>query len=437
MTNDLHVAIVGAGVGGLALAMGLHKRGVSFTLYEEAKQYSAVGAGIGFAPNGLRAMDLIEPGFRPIYEKASCGNKYPNAQNVFFEGLLMEPGLGLSRPWSGDFKAAWGHPDFVRKSAHRRDLLDVMTSFIPIENVKFNKRLTEIEQHPDKVVLKFADGEVAEASILAGADGIQSTVRAHVLSPQYPDQVAPLYTGTYCYRGVIPISEAEEIWGEHADVAKQFFGNERCAITYRITGGQEYNTMMTVVDHEGWKLKNAVTERVSYESMMADFQREGIDERFSKLLSKFPPIKWGLFHHLHTSTYYRGRVALIGDSAHASLPYQAAGAAQGLEDAWVLTAVIAEVAKFPRSAASLAPEIDAALAAYDSVRRPRAQFQLQRAAEVGRMLLFQHEETGSDMTKILAKLQNGWFDWLWFHDIDTDAQKALAVLKENKLWSQV
>lgn len=195
--------------------------------------------------------------------------------------------------------------------------------------------------------------------------------------------------------------------------------------------------MMSVVDHDGWKLKNAVTEKVSFESMMADFQRKGVDERLRKLLAKCKPIKWGLFHHLHTSTYSRGRVALIGDSAHASLPYQAAGAAQGLEDAWVLTAVIAEIAKFPRSTASLGPEIHAALAAYDSVRRPRAQFQLNRAAEVGRMLLFHHEEAGADMTKILAKLQNEWFNWLWFHDIDTDAQKALAQLKENKLWSEI
>jgi salicylate hydroxylase len=53
-------------------------------------------------------------------------------------------------------------------------LLHIMTSFIPIENVKFNKRLTEVEQHPDKAVLRFADGEVAHVSVLAGADGIKS-----------------------------------------------------------------------------------------------------------------------------------------------------------------------------------------------------------------------------------------------------------------------
>lgn len=194
--------------------------------------------------------------------------------------------------------------------------------------------------------------------------------------------------------------------------------------------------MMTVVDHEGWKLDNAVTERTTHEAMMADYARKPVDQRLLKLLSKCKPVKWGLFHHINTGTYYRGRVALIGDSAHASLPYQAAGAAQGLEDAWVLTATIAEIAKFSRPTAKLDAEIQAALAAYDSVRRPRAQYQLARAAEVGRMLLFQHETAGRDMTKILALLQNNWFEWLWFHDINTDAEKALARLRENSLWSE-
>ncbi|XMA17342.1 hypothetical protein WAI453_010133 [Rhynchosporium graminicola] len=88
------VAIVGAGIAGLALAMALHKKGISFTLYEGAKEYSAAGAGIGFAPNGMRAMDLINPGFRPFYDQICVGNKGEDAQHIFFEGMLLEEGLG-------------------------------------------------------------------------------------------------------------------------------------------------------------------------------------------------------------------------------------------------------------------------------------------------------------------------------------------------------
>lgn len=113
-----------------------------------------------------------------------------------------------------------------------------MTSYIPIEKVKFKKRLADIEQHTNKVVLRFADGEVASASILAGADGIKSTVREHVLKPLYPSQVEPVYADAYCYRGVIPMHEAEEILGNLTDVAKFYFGYKRSAVTYRITAGE-------------------------------------------------------------------------------------------------------------------------------------------------------------------------------------------------------
>ena len=112
-----------------------------------------------------------------------------------------------------------------------------MTSYIPIETVKFGKTLTNIGQHPDKVVLTFADGEVVETSALFGADGIKSTVRQHVLGPLFPSQVDPVYADSYCYRGVIPIGEAENILGDLTDVAKFYFGDKRSCVTYRISGG--------------------------------------------------------------------------------------------------------------------------------------------------------------------------------------------------------
>lgn len=113
-----------------------------------------------------------------------------------------------------------------------------MTSFIPLENVKFSKRLATIEENFDKVILKFSDGEVAEASVLAGADGIKSGIRKHVLEPLYPEQVEPVYADAYCYRAVIPMAEAEEIMGDLTNVAKFYFGHDRSAVTYRITGGK-------------------------------------------------------------------------------------------------------------------------------------------------------------------------------------------------------
>ena len=184
-----------------------------------------------------------------------------------------------------------------------------------------------------------------------------------------------------------------------------------------------------MTDEQRWRLDESVTERVSHEAMMADFEGPGVDDRFRQLLTMADPIRWGFFHHPKTSTYYRGRVTLLGDSAHASLPFQAAGAAQGLEDALVLSNVLTEIAKMSKEDEILEPQIIAGLNEYDLVRRPRAQKQLEQAAEVARMIFFQHEEAGDDMYKILPMLQQGRFNWLWFHDIQEDVDQALSKIQ--------
>lgn len=179
-----------------------------------------------------------------------------------------------------------------------------------------------------------------------------------------------------------------------------------------------------------WQLKKAVTERVTREAMMADFEGRGVDKRFLQLLSLAEPIRWGFFHHRYTSTYFRDRVVLLGDSAHASLPFQAAGAAQGLEDALIMSNLLAKVYSVPQKDAASAPYLRAAFEGYDSVRRPRAQKQLEQAAEVGDMLHFQHAEAGSDMGNILPRLQQGRFNWLWFHDLNIDIRSASDRMDE-------
>lgn len=326
--------------------------------------------------------------------------------------------------------------------AHRKALLDIMTSFIPIDNVKFSKRLSEVRELPNAVELRFADGEVAKASILVGADGIQSIVREQVLKHTHPDQVAPVYANSYCYRGVIPIAQAEDILGDLTDVAKFYFGDKRSCVTYRISGGevrrlntiriadlltkcnwQEFNFLLCVADEgQTFKEKDAVTVQVSHETMMADFGGDGVDERFLRLLETAKPIKWGLFHHRYTSTYFRDRMVLIGDSAHASLPFQAAGAGQGVEDALILSKVLAAMIRAAGSTAPSLSQIYAGLGAYDAVRRPRAQKQLEQSAELGLMIHFQDPDAGVQMEKILPRLQHGRFEWLWFRDLREDVQ---------------
>lgn len=122
--------------------------------------------------------------------------------------------------------------------AHRREVLDILTSFIPRDRVQFNKRLTDIEQREDHVVLSFADGTVAKAALVVGADGIQSIVREHVLRSIDPEGIAPKYANSYAYRAVIPMADAKEILGDRlTDTAKMYLGKDRLVVTYRVSGG--------------------------------------------------------------------------------------------------------------------------------------------------------------------------------------------------------
>lgn len=173
-----------------------------------------------------------------------------------------------------------------------------------------------------------------------------------------------------------------------------------------------------------------MTQEVTREEMMADFEGQGIDHRLLKLLHKAKPIRWGLFHHSKTSTYYRDRAVLLGDSAHASLPYQAAGAGQGVEDALVLSTVLGDMAKFENKV-SEEEALRAALQAYDAVRRPRAQRQLEQSLEAGNLLSFLDSKAGSDMELVLQRMQGDRFDWLWFHDLRQDVSRARERMKQT------
>ena len=139
-----------------------------------------------------------------------------------------------------------------------------------------------------------------------------------------------------------------------------------------------------------------------------------------------------MFHHPRTSTYHKNLVCLLGDSAHASLPNQAAGAGQGLEDALILSRVLDRVYTTSTEAATpseISKAFRAAFEAYDDIRRPRAQRQVDTSVECGLLYNLSHPEAGDDMQKTVDNM-NRRFDWLWNHDLDEDAEIAVRRFDE-------
>ncbi|KAL7628552.1 hypothetical protein AAE478_000067 [Parahypoxylon ruwenzoriense] len=403
------IAILGAGIGGLALAIGLFKRNVQVTIYEAADKFSMVGAGIGLGPNSLNAMDIIDPGFREQYDKVKTPNEKPDFEHSVFDALYAEEGFGEKRGWT---RGLIGAPYFTRSSAHRRDLLEIMDNFINKGNVRFGKRAQSVEQVGDKVLIKFRDGETEAVDAVVGCDGVKGITRRTVLGEIAPEEVQPTFCGMYIYRGIIPMDKAKGILGTHAGDAKFFMAKGKAVAVYPISQGREENFVFFVSDPNPW-LYGDNTIPCAKEEMIEDLK--GFDGRLIKLLDYARPLKWPTWHHPRTSSFYNGRVCLLGDVAHACSPHQAAGAGQGLEDAAVLSHLLSLVKS--------SDEIEAAFRAYDAVRRPRAQKVVITSIEAGNIYIWQHPGIGDDMNKVVENA-NQRLHWIWQHDLRADIEKA-------------
>ncbi|CAK7245764.1 MAG: hypothetical protein STHCBS139747_007356 [Sporothrix thermara] len=421
-----HIAIIGAGIGGLAFAIGCQKNNVSYTLYESAAKYSTVGAGVGLGPNALNALNMIDPKLRAMYNDISSGNLTPNKDHVMFDALYAEPNFGEDRGW---VPAPFGAMSYDRTSAHRVDLLNILTSMIPAENVRFNKRVKTLDQGGagGVVTIMFEDGEVVTADAVVGSDGAKGPTRGFVLGEQWPEEVKATYSGKYVYRSIIPMDEALKILGHHAGDAESFLGKDVNFITFPISRGTQCNLVafkftpgQTVWTHDQW------TKRVTKEEMLADFA-EGVDPRLVKLLDWADPLQWSLHHHMNTPIYYKDRICLLGDSAHATTPHQASGAGQCIEDALVLSHILGRVT----SPAGLTKAFEV----YDGIRRPRGQKVVRTSQEAGELYSFNHADYGDNMEKIVDNFRQR-FLWIWEHDLQADLDRAdqlLAAAAPSKL----
>lgn len=417
--QTVSVAILGAGIGGLALAIGLAKRGISATVYEAADDFSPVGAGIGLGPNSLQAIDLLDPRFRSLYEDAKTENERPEFEHSVFDALYAEEGLdfGAELGWK---RGLVGAPYFSRSSAHRKDLLNIMMSFIPERNVKFGKRAKEMENVGCKARVTFEDGETILVDLLVGCDGIKGLSRRAVLQPIAPDQVRARYCNMYIYRGILPMADVKEILGDHGGDAKWFMSRGKSLAIYPISKGREENFVFFIHDPKPWEGAQEVRE-TSHEAMRLDLAE--FDTRLLRLLDWAKPLKWPIFHHPSTPTYYNGRICMLGDVAHASSPGQAAGAGQGLEDAVVLSHLL--------SITTSTDQIPRVLKVYDSIRRPRAQRVVQTSQEAGEMYVWNLPEMGNDMQKIVDNA-NHRLHWIWQHDLAADVQLAEDLFYDKR-----
>ena len=248
--------------------------------------------------------------------------------------------------------------------AHRADLLAELVNRMDPKCVRLNTAVESVEQTSDTVTVRLKGGGAETGDVLIGADGIHSLVREQVFKPDPPRE-----SGCVAWRGLVPVKAAQALGFERNSYI--WMAPDRSMVLYYVRGGEVFNWVgigpFNAKARESWLAKGskaaALQEYAGWHSQITDLIN-GTDALFMTALNDRDPLE----------SWVAGRIGLMGDAAHAMMPFHAQGAAQSIEDSWVLTRCLEEATE---------GEVPAALKRYEALRLTRANRvqQQSRAAE--------------------------------------------------------
>lgn len=350
--ESLHVAIVGAGVGGLALARALQCKGIGkVTIFERSPELRARGGHIAIMPAALNGpLSFLEDiGVAdPIWE---CCVKNSAVRHMSNGKLLVEI------PFPDEYKIA---------RITRESLVEILAESLHPGTLRFGSVVTGFSEKPDSVQVMFKDGPAEEFDILVGADGINSAISAAL----FPDESKPSYAGFVTYVALAP-----GITIPDPNCYQEFFGTTRHGIGARVTGiaGGGRNSswdLISVTVREADVVTNEWDNEATAKEtrQILEDMGDSVPSWTLDVVDRAERIwKWGMFEHAQKRAWVSesGRVAILGDAAHAMVPYLGMGANSALMDAMVLSK---ELTKAMESSCS-SESIRAALIAYETERK--------------------------------------------------------------------
>ena len=342
------IIIVGAGLGGLTLALALLRRGIGVRVLERADKLSEVGAGITLSPNATKALESV--GLKEAL------NKF--ATVVSTQGVIhFQTGAVLVENDRGDEPLRKYGAHYYQ--AHRSDLHTALVNEVRRHDstcITLNADVAGVSQTNGLVQVALTNAETLECQALIGCDGLRSPIRQSLFGEDTPS-----FTGHVAWRGLIPLEQGQSVFD--MDLSSGLaIAPEKSFGWYPIRNGTLLNYVALAQTNawaeEGWAIPAKPEDLASV--------YEGWDARILKIIAATPSnacFKWGLFDREPMDQWTVGAVTLLGDAAHPMLPFMGQGAAMAIEDGVVLARCIAESTDF-----------ESAFARYETARKDRTAF---------------------------------------------------------------
>ncbi|UIJ83353.1 FAD-dependent monooxygenase [Rhizobium leguminosarum] len=338
-TGNEKIAIIGAGLGGAAAGALLQRAGFNVQIFEQAPSFSRLGAGIHMGPNVLK-----------IFQRIGMDQKLIDISST--------PAYWFSRDGlTGDYLSRIPLEGYGATycTVHRGDLSALQMDTMTPGTVQFNKRLTRLEDNGSDVYLEFQDGTSARATIVIGADGINSRVRETLLGAEKPH-----YSGWVGHRAMISAEKLKKFDLTFEDCVK-WWGPDRHMMVYYTTSRRDEYYYVTGVPHPAWEFDGAFVQS-SREEMSEAFA--GYHPVIQALIEATDDVtKWPLFNRNPLPLWSQGRMVLLGDACHPMKPHMAQGAAMAIEDAAMLARCLEETGS---------QDYATAFRLYEASRRDRA-----------------------------------------------------------------
>jgi 6-hydroxynicotinate 3-monooxygenase len=338
MKRGTRIAIIGAGLGGATAAAWLQREGFPVRVYEQARSFERIGAGIHVSANVMKVLRQLGAEQRlsqiGIHPDMFTSRKWDTGE-VLFELPLGDTG---ERKYGASYI-----------TVHRHDLHAAVLEKVEPGSIAFGRRLADVQQDGNVVQLSFADGWKTDADLVIGADGVNSKLREAVVGPS-----RSRFSGAVAHRAIYP---STLLGGMQVRNCTKWWGPSSHILIYYIEQARDEIYLVTSAKGE-WH-SQASWELCSQEEVVGAFA--GFHPEVRTVIETAPQLtKWPILDVEPIDTWSKGRLVLLGDACHAMMPYMASGAAMAMEDAAVLGRCLVQAEDCP-----------AAFGLYETSRVPR------------------------------------------------------------------